>query len=312
MKKQKGITLIALVITIIVMLILVAATIAVSLNGGLFNTAKETTKQTITETEKEQLMEIVVGTMEEKGKVDFEKIVVPEKFIKIDNQTYKSSESNQIYIINENGSINIVPDNNETKIPAKKAPKDTVIKVLKQDSSGGDFTYDGQIKTFENVEINTTENNGSYPGFAGMKGTFENCTINGSLALYADCTFIDCEFNITGDLYNIWTWGAANITFDNCVFFSDGKAMLIYGGYDQNITIEDCVFVDNGGLPDLKAAIEIGNDYNKSYNLNIKNTTVIGYEINNKGINTGTTLWANKNSVGQDKLNVIVDGVDVY
>lgn len=41
MKGQKGITLVALVITIIVMLILVAVTVSVALNGGLFDTAKE-------------------------------------------------------------------------------------------------------------------------------------------------------------------------------------------------------------------------------------------------------------------------------
>ena len=78
------------------------------------------------------------------------------------------------------------------------------------------------------------------------------------------------------------------------------------------MTINDCVFNDNGGLADLKAAIEIGNDYNSSYELIVNNTVVNGYEINDKGINTGTTLWANKNSMGQDKLNVVVDGVDVY
>lgn len=41
MKSNKGITLIALVITIIVMLILVGVTITLSLNGNLFNYAKE-------------------------------------------------------------------------------------------------------------------------------------------------------------------------------------------------------------------------------------------------------------------------------
>lgn len=39
MKGQKGITLIALVITIIVMLILVAVTITMAINGGLFDYA---------------------------------------------------------------------------------------------------------------------------------------------------------------------------------------------------------------------------------------------------------------------------------
>ncbi len=41
MKGQKGITLVALVITIIVMLILVAVTITVALDSGLFKKADE-------------------------------------------------------------------------------------------------------------------------------------------------------------------------------------------------------------------------------------------------------------------------------
>ncbi|MBQ2917325.1 MAG: type II secretion system protein [Clostridia bacterium] len=44
MKGQKGITLVALVITIIVMLILVAVSVSVALNGGLFDKAKEAGK----------------------------------------------------------------------------------------------------------------------------------------------------------------------------------------------------------------------------------------------------------------------------
>lgn len=46
MKGQKGITLVALVITIIVMLILVGVSITVALNGGLFNTAKSAANNT--------------------------------------------------------------------------------------------------------------------------------------------------------------------------------------------------------------------------------------------------------------------------
>lgn len=45
MKGQKGITLVALVITIIVMLILVAVTITVALDSGLFDTAKDAGNQ---------------------------------------------------------------------------------------------------------------------------------------------------------------------------------------------------------------------------------------------------------------------------
>lgn len=152
----------------------------------------------------------------------------------------------------------------------------------------------------------------TYTGYARCNGTYKNCTINGTYTLYGDSVFEGCTFNISGDAYNIWTWGASNATFTDCIFNSDGKAMLLYGTVSTNLTIDGCTFNDNGGLTDKKAAIEIGNDYGVSYNLIVNETTVNGYEINDKGINTGTTLWGNKNSMGTDKLNVVVDGVDVY
>ena len=46
MKGQKGITLVALIITIIVMLILVAVTISVALEGGLFDRARDARDKT--------------------------------------------------------------------------------------------------------------------------------------------------------------------------------------------------------------------------------------------------------------------------
>ena len=46
MKDQKGITLVALIITIIVMLILVAVTISIALNGGLFDKARTASRET--------------------------------------------------------------------------------------------------------------------------------------------------------------------------------------------------------------------------------------------------------------------------
>lgn len=49
MKEQKGITLVALVITIIVMLILVGVSISVALNGGLFTNAKDAANNTAVE-----------------------------------------------------------------------------------------------------------------------------------------------------------------------------------------------------------------------------------------------------------------------
>lgn len=46
MKGQKGITLVALVITIIVMLILVGVSVTFALNGGLFDAANQAKDQT--------------------------------------------------------------------------------------------------------------------------------------------------------------------------------------------------------------------------------------------------------------------------
>lgn len=191
-------------------------------------------------------------------------------------------------------------------------PEEVVVTVTKVGIGGEncDYGLDGSTVTFEGITITT--NSSTYIGYAGCKGTYRNCIINGTYTLYDNSSFDGCTFNVSGDVYNIWTWGASVANFTNCTFNSDGKAMLLYGTADTQLTIENTVFNDKGGLTDKKAAIEIGNDYSKSYKLVVNNTTVNGYEINDKGINTGTTLWGNKDSMGKDKLNVVVDGVNVY
>ena len=191
-------------------------------------------------------------------------------------------------------------------------PEDVAVAVTKVGTGGEncDYGLDGSTVTFENITITT--NSSTYIGYARCNGTYRNCIINGTYTLYGDSVFENCTFNVSGDVYNIWTWGAPTARFVNCTFNSDGKALLLYGTANTKLTVENCTFNDKGGLSDKKAAIEIGNDYNKSYELVVNKTTVNGYEINDNGINTGTTLWANKNSMPQDKLNVVVDGVDVY
>ena len=62
---QKGITLIALVITIIVMLILVGVSVTVALNGGLFSTAKEAAEGTASKRNEE--LELSSGKVEING-----------------------------------------------------------------------------------------------------------------------------------------------------------------------------------------------------------------------------------------------------
>lgn len=62
MKSQKGITLVALIITIIVMLILVAVSVTVVIQSGLFDSAKNAAKETQNKAEEEaNLQEVNVN-----------------------------------------------------------------------------------------------------------------------------------------------------------------------------------------------------------------------------------------------------------
>lgn len=266
---------------------------------------------------------IIANNENQTVNVDGNVSVIAEGVVKDANGNYIASSNEGITNAISDGAttINLTQGNYVIPSSAKGktltiigtgTPEDVKVAVTKVGTGGEncDFGFDGSTVTFEGITITT--NSSTYIGYARCKGTYKNCVINGTYTLYGDSKFENCTFNVSGDVYNIWTWGAPNATFDKCTFNSDGKAMLLYGQENTKLTIENSVFNDKGGLTDLKAAIEIGNDYNKSYTLVVNNTVVNGYEINDKGINTGTTLWANKNSMGTDKLSVTIDGVKVY
>ncbi len=241
---------------------------------------------------------------------------------KVDSTPVIVTTSDELDAAIKDGATTIALGSGTYNIPASAkgktltiiGTKDSIIEVVPagQGEADGqlDYNFDGSNVTFNGVTIKT--NNQTYAGYARLSATYNNCTFENHYSLQRDSVFNNCVFNISGDQYNIWTWGAPNATFNGCTFNSDGKALLLYGTANTNLTVNDCTFNDNGGLTDLKAAIEIGNDYNKSYTLTVNNTTVNGYEINDKGIATGTTLWANKNSMSTENLNVVIDGVDVY
>ena len=132
MKKQRGITLIALVITIIVMMILVGVTVAVVLNGGLFKTADEAT----TKTEKEVIYDQIIGTM------------------KLDN----------------NGKINVsetyeaVENNFSDKVSETKWNEDNAEVIFKITGKRGTYTY--KI-TGETIKIEPENAGGGAPTLTG-------------------------------------------------------------------------------------------------------------------------------------------------
>lgn len=167
----------------------------------------------------------------------------------------------------------------------------------------------GSKVTFENLTIET--DNETYRGFIHVSGaTYKNCIIKNQLTLYSDgdpLLFDNCTFHASGNNYNVWTWGTS-ATFKDCTFDCDGKAMLVYGGGTSEVTFTNCIFNDFGGQ-NGKAAIETGNDYDATYTININNCKVNGFDVNSV---SGSNVWGNKNSMAADKLNVIIDNVDVY
>lgn len=173
----------------------------------------------------------------------------------------------------------------------------------------GHDKLNGSTVTFKNLTIET--DNETYRGFIHVSGaTYKNCIIKNQLTLYSDgdpLLFDNCTFHASGNNYNVWTWGTS-ATFKNCTFNCDGKAMLVYGGGTSEVTFTNCIFNDFGGQ-NGKAAIETGNDYDATYTIHINNCKVNGFDVNSV---SGSNVWGNKDSMTADKLNVIIDNVDVY
>ncbi len=176
-------------------------------------------------------------------------------------------------------------------------------------AEGGQLNYQrGSSFTYENLTIQAGE--GNFDGIVCNELTFKDCTIKGKLTLFGKATFINCVFdNTMANQYSIWTWGGTDVTFEGCTFNTNGKAILLYGGADgknpTNLVVNNCVFNDRNNGTAGKAAIEIGNDYNATYTLTVNNATVNGFA---DGKNTGSKLWANKNSMDAAHLTVTIDG----
>ena len=179
-------------------------------------------------------------------------------------------------------------------------------------AEGGQLNYQrGSTFTFENMTIQAGE--GDFDGVVCNELTYKNCTIKGKLTLFGKATFINCVFeNDMANQYSIWTWGGTDVTFEGCTFNTNGKAILLYGGADgknpTNLVVNNCVFNDRKNGAAGKAAIEIGNDYNATYTLTVNNATVNGFA---DGKNTGSKLWANKNSMDAAHLTVTINGAKV-
>lgn len=225
------------------------------------------------------------------------------------------------------------------KLPSEVKGKTVTIsgdKDTKIDVTSGLNYINGSNITFDGVTIQSKPAGAGYEnGFADAEYTvFNNCVIEGTLGLDYSCEFNNCEFKVSGNYYNVWTWGAGEATFNGCTFNCDGKALLVYANVldndttHQTVKITDCVFNDNGDdTVTGKAAIEITNTYTpvRTYDVIIENTTVNGFaqtvpgagDFNAaygsvEGSDIGTNVWGNKCKLPNTQINVEIDGVDVY
>ena len=179
-------------------------------------------------------------------------------------------------------------------------------------AEGGQLNYQrGSTFTFKNLTIQAGE--GNFDGIVCDELVYENCVIKGKLTLFGKATFINCTFeNTMANQYSVWTWGGTDVTFEGCTFNTNGKAILLYGQATAekptNLVVKNCTFNDRRNGAAGKAAIEIGNDYNATYTLTVNNATVNGFA---DGKNTGSKLWANKNSMDAAHLTVKIDGTKV-
>ena len=165
MKSQKGITLIALIITIIVMLILVGVTVAVVLNGGLFGTAKKAASDTQIEADKEILQSAIIAA------TNTDTLIIPNAGALLNNlpdgwsvtgtgpYTCTSPKENVFKVTND-GKITVKTTNNLSDLEKY---------ILGEDGEGRDFMgedgiFDGNSMLDEapitGVQMLNTANNG--------------------------------------------------------------------------------------------------------------------------------------------------------
>jgi hypothetical protein len=231
----------------------------------------------------------------------------------------KAANNTQLDNAIKDGASTVVLGNGNYIIPDSAAGKTLTIVgngntvVATQDDGsyeGCDYSLDGATVTFEGVTITTDSR--TYTGYARCSATYNNCTINGAYTLYGESEFNNCTFNVTGDTYNIWTWGAKEVKFNGCTFNTDGKSILVYN-QSCDVYIDGCTFNDRtNGTGFTKSAIETGVDgVGPKYNIYINDTTVNGFAENDKCVGYENVV-GNKNSLTTEYLNIVVDGVDVH
>ncbi len=246
LKNHRGITLIALIITIIIMLILVGVTVNVSLQGGLFNKAREATKQTQKEIDKEQLQVAVWDSYNNQGNLDLDKLKdnLPEGFSEKEG-TYESEKGN-LFII-ENGMVKDVKWTQDEKGNILYEEKESGIKI-------GDYVNYENILQTNPVTVNeNTQVIKDLQEYSGLK----EAKINGVTTEYNSKSQISQETDLKWKVLDVKNGNLRLISekptkskvylyeyngYNNAVYLLDEVCSTLYStskGTAQNLKIED-------------------------------------------------------------------------
>lgn len=288
MKKQNGITLIALIITIIVMLILVGVTINVALNGGLISTTQKAAKETELRTLQEELMTVKALKITQNGGTEPSDYGITFDDLDLDEKLKSKYESK--LVIGKDGEFyyngEVVTDENERKIF-----EEVGIKEYKPSDPGNPTEYIGIYNTSEDGKktIDSIKDD--------LTGTYK---IMENIDLPADWEGID-GFSGTldgnGKSINITSGKATTVDMDGAQALAWGIFININnGGTVKNLTTTGTL---NDTNTVMVAAVCVNNSGTIENCINKTNVTASGFAsgfvayqnngIVNKCVNDGTT-----------------------
>lgn len=228
MNKQKGITLIALVITIIVLLILAVVTIeTLTGNNGLIiqvNNAQKANKEKIA---KEKIQAEVLGSYGLNGKIIIKDLKINLKNIKNPEAIFdENTEEFPLIVeldgykfeINESGSVETAKERWKENNDGTFTMNDTTVKI-------GDYiNYDAKI---DNDGNEISENKGTYISYSESEADLEknNGRTNGTSSNF--------EFELKNPPYN--TWRVLGITKDGKLELvsENGIGTIYFNGYNR-------------------------------------------------------------------------------
>lgn len=232
---NKGITLIALVITIVVMLILVAVTISMAINGGLFDYARKATGETKNAINAEQQL---ANVRIEIGNVWYDDIDKYIAGIPSEDQNGGTGTGNENETENDNDTVLEVP---ETYTKSFQAGDNITAYLVEQEEGTEEYnllfigtgamwdrslwieelaTYDSITfyyvwdYTIENVELSYGITNIPYETFYRCKSLII-ITIPSSVTSIGECAFDSC-YNLTTLLLPTSLTSIENWTFNSC------------------------------------------------------------------------------------------------